>query len=167
MGAAFTAGWAPSGGIEATLWQFLHLLLAHDLIIVGLPWTAAMRSSGSYYGATACGRVTDADREQARALGYRVARVMGMLVAGRETLSKPRSRSETPSLPHSPHSEPFAPCHSERSEESTRAQGKLREESAIAQDKLRQEPQYGETLRFAQGDNARDKRGRRVALSLS
>jgi hypothetical protein len=32
-----------------------------------------MRVSGSYYGATAHGQVTDDDREQARALGQRVA----------------------------------------------------------------------------------------------
>jgi NAD(P)H dehydrogenase (quinone) len=32
-----------------------------------------MRRSGSYYGATAHGEVTDEDRAQARALGARVA----------------------------------------------------------------------------------------------
>jgi hypothetical protein len=32
-----------------------------------------MRRSGSYYGATAHGAVTDEDRDQARALGRRVA----------------------------------------------------------------------------------------------
>lgn len=74
-GGAFTAGWSRSGGIEATLWQLLHLLLAHGMIVVGLPWTDRMRQSGSYYGATAHGEVTDADREQARALGRRVAEV--------------------------------------------------------------------------------------------
>jgi NAD(P)H dehydrogenase (quinone) len=71
--AAFTAGWSRSGGIEATLLQLLHLLLAHGMIIVGLPWTEAMRESGSYYGATAHGHVTDADKAQAHALGARVA----------------------------------------------------------------------------------------------
>lgn len=71
--AAFTAGYSRSGGIEATLLQLLHLLLSHGMIVVGLPWSDAMRESGSYYGATAHGRVTDADRVQARALGSRVA----------------------------------------------------------------------------------------------
>jgi NAD(P)H dehydrogenase (quinone) len=71
--AAFTAGWSRSGGIEATLLQLIHLLLAHGMIIIGLPWTEAMRRSGSYYGATAHGEVTDDDRAQARALGARVA----------------------------------------------------------------------------------------------
>jgi NAD(P)H dehydrogenase (quinone) len=71
--AAFTAGYSRSGGIEATLLQLIHLLLSHGMIVVGLPWSDAMRESGSYYGATAHGRVTDADRAQARALGSRVA----------------------------------------------------------------------------------------------
>ena len=72
-GAAFTAGYSRSGGIEATLLQLIHLLLSHGMIVVGLPWTDTMRESGSYYGATAHGRVTDGDRAQARALGRRVA----------------------------------------------------------------------------------------------
>jgi len=70
---AFTAGWSRSGGIEATLLQLLHLLLAHGMVFVGLPWSERMRRSGSYYGATAHGEVTEDDRVQARALGARVA----------------------------------------------------------------------------------------------
>ena len=72
-GACFTAGWSRSGGIEATLLQLVHLLLSHGMLLVGLPWTDAMRRSGSYYGATAHGEVTDEDRAQAGALGVRVA----------------------------------------------------------------------------------------------
>lgn len=72
-GGAFTAGYSRSGGTEATLLQLLHLLFSHGMIVVGLPWTNRMRVSGSYYGATAHGEVTDDDREQARALGRRVA----------------------------------------------------------------------------------------------
>jgi NAD(P)H dehydrogenase (quinone) len=72
-GAVFTAGWSRSGGIEATLLQLIHLLLSHGMIVVGLPWTETMRRSGSYYGATAHGEVTDEDHAQARALGRRVA----------------------------------------------------------------------------------------------
>ncbi|MCA9829792.1 MAG: flavodoxin family protein [Dehalococcoidia bacterium] len=71
--AAFTAGYSRSGGIEATLLQLFHLLIAHGLVFVGLPWTERMRVSGSYYGATAHGAVTNDDREQAAALGRRVA----------------------------------------------------------------------------------------------
>lgn len=70
---AFTAGYSRSGGIEATLLQLLHLILSHGMVFVGLPWTETMRTSGSYYGATAHGQVTDDDREQAKALGTRVA----------------------------------------------------------------------------------------------
>ena len=74
-GAAFAAGWSPHGGLEATLQQLTHLLVGHGMIFVGLPWSERMRRSGSYYGATAAGVVTDDDREQARALGRRVARL--------------------------------------------------------------------------------------------
>ncbi len=75
VGAAFTAGWSRSAGTEATLLQLLHLLLSHGLIIVGLPWSERMRQSGSYYGATAHGQVTEDDRRQARDLGRRVAEI--------------------------------------------------------------------------------------------
>jgi NAD(P)H dehydrogenase (quinone) len=79
VGAAFTAGYSRSGGNEATLLQLLHLLFAHGMVVVGLPWSDAMRRSGSYYGATAHGEVTDEDHAQARALGRRVAEVAGRL----------------------------------------------------------------------------------------
>jgi NAD(P)H dehydrogenase (quinone) len=72
VGAAFTAGYSRSGGNEATLLQLIHLLLAHGLIVVGLPWSDTMRRSGSYYGVTAHGEVTDEDRSQAELLGRRV-----------------------------------------------------------------------------------------------
>ncbi len=71
--AAFSAGWSPSGGLEATLLQLVHLLIGHGMLIVGLPWTTTMNHSGSYYGATAVRKVTDLDREQARTLGRRVS----------------------------------------------------------------------------------------------
>lgn len=73
VGGAFTAGYSRSGGIEATLLQIIHLLFAHGMVIVGLPWSETMRRSGSYYGATAHGSVTDEDRTQAKLLGERVA----------------------------------------------------------------------------------------------
>ena len=79
VGAVFTAGYSRSGGIEATLLQLLHLLFAHGMVVVGLPWSDAMRRSGSYYGATAHGAVSDEDREQARALGRRVAEMAARL----------------------------------------------------------------------------------------
>lgn len=79
LGAAFTAGYSRSGGIEATLLQILHLLFAHGMVVVGLPWSEAMRQSGSYYGVTAHGSVTELDRAQARALGKRVAELASRL----------------------------------------------------------------------------------------
>jgi NAD(P)H dehydrogenase (quinone) len=81
-GGVFTAGYSRSGGTEATLLQLMHLLLAHGMVVVGLPWSETMRTSGSYYGATAHGAVTDGDREQARALGRRVAEVAALLCGG-------------------------------------------------------------------------------------
>ena len=80
-GAAFTGGWSASGGIEATLLQLFHLLASHGLLFVGLPWSDRMRRSGSFYGATAHGQVTDDDRAQAHALGRRVARLTVRLAA--------------------------------------------------------------------------------------
>ncbi|HEY8491898.1 MAG TPA: NAD(P)H-dependent oxidoreductase [Dehalococcoidia bacterium] len=80
---AFTAGWSRSAGTEATLLQLLHLLLSHGMLVVGLPWSERMRVAGSYYGATAHGRVTEDDRAQAEALGRRVAQVAVDLARGR------------------------------------------------------------------------------------
>jgi len=50
VGAAFTSGWSRSGGQEMTLLMLLHMLLAHGMVIVGLPWSKRMVKSGSYYG---------------------------------------------------------------------------------------------------------------------
>jgi NAD(P)H dehydrogenase (quinone) len=75
LGAAFTAGWSVNAGVEATLLQLFHILVGHGMIFVGLPWSERMRASGSYYGATARGELIEEDREQARALGRRVARL--------------------------------------------------------------------------------------------
>jgi NAD(P)H dehydrogenase (quinone) len=80
-GACFTAGWSRSGGTEATLLQLMHLILSHGMVFVGLPWSETMRRSGSYYGATAHGEVTDDDRAQGRALGRRVAETALALLA--------------------------------------------------------------------------------------
>jgi NAD(P)H dehydrogenase (quinone) len=81
VAACFTAGWSRSAGTEATLLQLMHLLLSHGMLFVGLPWSDWMRRSGSYYGATAHGEVTEDDREQARALGRRVAELTLRLAA--------------------------------------------------------------------------------------
>jgi NAD(P)H dehydrogenase (quinone) len=83
VGAAFTSGWSRAGGQEITLLTLLHSLLAHGMIIVGLPWSKRMVKSGSYYGPTATGGPTEDDLAQARALGRRVAHYAVWLGRGR------------------------------------------------------------------------------------
>jgi NAD(P)H dehydrogenase (quinone) len=83
VGAAFTTGWSRAGGQEMTLLMLLHLLLAHGMIIVGLPWSRRMVRSGSYYGATATGGPTEEDLAQGQSLGRRVARYTRWLKLGR------------------------------------------------------------------------------------
>ena len=73
VGAAFTTGRGRHSGLEFTLLGLIHWMLAGGMVVVGLPWSDDMRVSGSYYGATAAGPVTEEDLEQARALGQRVA----------------------------------------------------------------------------------------------
>ena len=72
-GAAFTTGTGRHSGLETTLSQLIHWMLACGMVIVGLPWSERMRVSGSYYGATAAGAVTEDDLTQARDLGARLA----------------------------------------------------------------------------------------------
>ena len=72
-GAAFTSGGGRHSGLEMTLLQVVHWMLACGMIVVGLPWSERMRTSGSYYGATAAGGVTAEDLAQARELGARLA----------------------------------------------------------------------------------------------
>jgi NAD(P)H dehydrogenase (quinone) len=83
VGAAFTSGWSRGGGQEITLLTLLHSLLAHGMLIVGLPWSKRMVKSGSYYGPTAVGGPNADDLGQAHALGRRVARYAAWLEAGR------------------------------------------------------------------------------------
>ena len=78
-GAAFTSGWGRHSGLEMTLLQLIHWMLACGMVVVGMPWSDAMRTSGSYYGATAVGGVTDDDLAQARDLGARVATIAAKL----------------------------------------------------------------------------------------
>ena len=72
-GAAFTSGWGRHSGLEMTLLQLVHWMLACGMVVVGLPWSDTMRTSGSYYGATAVGGVNDQDLAQAKELGARLA----------------------------------------------------------------------------------------------
>ena len=75
VGATFTTSAGRHSGTEFTLLNVLHWFLGNGMVIVGLPWTERMYRSGSYYGATAVGEVSDDDLAQARALGQRVAEV--------------------------------------------------------------------------------------------
>lgn len=77
--AAFTSGSGQHSGLEMTLLQMLHWMLACGMVVVGLPWGDPMRNSGSYYGATAVGDVTKEDLAQARELGSRLAAVAAKL----------------------------------------------------------------------------------------
>ena len=79
--AAFTAGSGQHSGLEMTLLQMLHWMLACGMVVVGLPWGERMKGSGSYYGATAVGDVTTEDLAQARELGARLASVAARLAA--------------------------------------------------------------------------------------
>ena len=72
-GAAFSTGWGRHSGLEMTLLQLVHWMLACGMVVVGLPWSDRMRRSGSYYGATATAEVTEDDLSQARELGARLA----------------------------------------------------------------------------------------------
>ena len=74
VGAAFTTGRGRNTGIEFTLLALIHWMLACGMVIVGLPWTDEMRTSGAYYGATGAGQVNAEELAQARRLGVRVAK---------------------------------------------------------------------------------------------
>jgi len=80
--AAFTSGSGQHSGLEMTLLQMLHWILACGMVVVGLPWGERMKNSGSYYGATAVGEVTEEDLAQARELGARLASVAARLATG-------------------------------------------------------------------------------------
>ncbi|NWF82049.1 MAG: NAD(P)H-dependent oxidoreductase [Chloroflexi bacterium] len=82
VGAAFTTSAGRHSGTEFTLLNVLHWQLGSGMLILGLPWTPTMERSGSYYGATAIGTLTDEDRAQAQALGRRVAETALRLRAG-------------------------------------------------------------------------------------
>ena len=78
-GAAFTTGTGRHSGLETTLRQLIHWMLACGMLIVGLPWSERMRTSGSYYGATAAGGANADDLAQAQALGARLAGYSALL----------------------------------------------------------------------------------------
>ena len=77
----FTTGSGRHSGLEMTLLQLMHWVLACGMVMVGLPWSERMRTSGSYYGATTAGGATGDDLAQARTLGARVAVIAAKLAA--------------------------------------------------------------------------------------
>ena len=77
--AALTSGSGQHSGLEITLLQMLHWMLACGMVVVGLPWSEGMKNSGSYYGATAVGEATDEDLAQARDLGARLSSIAAKL----------------------------------------------------------------------------------------
>ena len=81
VGAVFTSNEMPHGGKEATLLSMLLPLLAHGMIIVGLPPVRLLYKAGSYYGATSTGKPSQEDLEVAKLLGKRVAEVAAKLKA--------------------------------------------------------------------------------------
>ena len=104
VGAAFTTGWSRAGGQEMTLLMLLHVLLAHGMVVVGLPWSRRMVRSGSYYGATSTGGPNEDDLAQAQALGRRTARYARWLKLGRggETDEVEGGLFTPPAAPHEP-----------------------------------------------------------------
>ena len=79
--AVFTTGQGRHSGLEMTLLQLIHWVLACGMVVVGLPWSEQMRTSGSYYGATSTGGVTEDDLAQARSLGARLATIAAKLAS--------------------------------------------------------------------------------------
>ena len=77
----FATGSGRHSGLEMTLLQLAHWVLACGMVLVGLPWSDRMRTSGSYYGATAAGGATEDDLAQARALGARVTIIAAKLAS--------------------------------------------------------------------------------------
>ena len=85
----FTSTQTMHGGQESTLLSMMLPLLHHGMYLVGLPYSepglTATRSGGTPYGASHVaelsghGELSDSERELARALGLRVARLADRL----------------------------------------------------------------------------------------
>jgi NAD(P)H dehydrogenase (quinone) len=86
--AVFTSTSSMHGGQESTLLSMMIPLLHHGMVLVGLPFTerglADTEGGGTPYGASHTARngqieLTETERELARALGARVARLAARL----------------------------------------------------------------------------------------
>jgi NAD(P)H dehydrogenase (quinone) len=90
--AVFTSTQTLHGGQESTLLSMMIPLLHHGMFLVGLPYSevglAATRSGGTPYGAShvaslsGAGELSESERELARALGLRVAKLAARLRSG-------------------------------------------------------------------------------------
>jgi NAD(P)H dehydrogenase (quinone) len=90
--AVFTSTQTLHGGQESTLLSMMIPLLHHGMFLVGLPYSeaglAATRSGGTPYGAShvaslsGAGELSESERELARALGMRVAKLAARLGSG-------------------------------------------------------------------------------------
>jgi NAD(P)H dehydrogenase (quinone) len=90
--AVFTSTQTLHGGQESTLLSMMIPLLHHGMFLVGLPFSevglAATRSGGTPYGAShvaslsGAGELSESERELARALGLRVAKLAACLRSG-------------------------------------------------------------------------------------
>jgi NAD(P)H dehydrogenase (quinone) len=90
--AVFTSTQTLHGGQESTLLSMMIPLLHHGMFLVGLPFSeaglAATRSGGTPYGAShvaslsGAGELSEQERELARALGMRVAKLAARLGSG-------------------------------------------------------------------------------------
>jgi NAD(P)H dehydrogenase (quinone) len=90
--AVFTSTQTLHGGQESTLLSMMIPLLHHGMFLVGLPFSeaglAATHSGGTPYGAShvaslsGAGALSESERELARALGMRVAKLAARLGSG-------------------------------------------------------------------------------------
>jgi NAD(P)H dehydrogenase (quinone) len=90
--AVFTSTQSMHGGQESTLLGMMLPLLHHGMLLVGLPYTeqgvTATSSGGGPYGAShvasqsGAGKLSDAERNLAQALGRRVAEITARLHTG-------------------------------------------------------------------------------------
>ena len=74
VGAAFSTSGDASGGKETTMMSIIQALLIYGMVIVGDPLSAT-----GHYGTACAGEPQDADRENGRKLGLRVAELVKRL----------------------------------------------------------------------------------------
>ena len=98
-GAAFATGTGRHSGLETTLRQLIHWMMACGMLIVGLPWTERMAVSGSYYGATAAGGATADDLLQVQRPGPPIGILHRPAVPSLTAFNRCRDRATSPGSP--------------------------------------------------------------------